>query len=1070
MDKSWMKQSRLSDSYQQGVNLFLDFAFKNGSHERKIVCPCVKCCLISPVTRSIAFDHLICNGFMEGYTKWILHGETSSHAPQNIESTVSDTPTIDMQGVIHDVFGQNSRDDECEIENDDNLQGEEDEPNTKAKEFYNLIKDVETELYPGCTSFTKLSFVIELFHIKCMCGWSDNSFGKVLELFKRALGLNYEKIDACKNDCMLYRKEHVNDTECQVCSTPRSEAKVLRHFPLIPRLQRLFMSSKTSDFMTWHHQKDYVNDGCMRHPRDSPAWMTFDHKYKDFAADPRNVRLGLDSDGMNPFKTLSVSHNTWPVIMIPYNLPPWLCMKQPNFIMSLLIPGPEAPGNNIDVYLEPLIEELKILWEVGVETFDASTRKNFILRASLLWTISDFPAYANLSGWSTKGKYACPSCHQDTYSLWLKHSKKHCYMGHRRWLENNHSFRNDEKSFDGTKEKRLAPIPLSGSMILDKLEGYQIKFGKTVVNPQLPYSWKKRSIFFELPYWKDNLLRHNLDVMHIEKNVCESLVGTLLSLDTKYKDNLNSRLDLKFMGIRSELHPKESESKRTVIPPACFTLTKKEKTIFCRFLKTIKVPDGYAANISRCVDVNQRKIHGLKSHDFHIIMTQLLPLALRGMSSLHVCQHITTLSNYFRMMYSKVAQPQDFMQLEQQISITLCNLEKLFPPSFFDIMVHLVIHLAYEARIAGPSVYRCMYPVERYLSKLKSYVRNKSKPEGCIAEGYLANKCLTFCSRYMEGVETKINRKPRNYSNPNPNRERLPIFQTTGRNLGKIVSETLDEDTKTKAHRYVLFNCNVVDSFIDDHRNIIAQQNPRQRVMTLDRIHSETFPSWFAQKAEELYDNQDNRLSKDLYYLAKGPNNIFNRFKRYLINGFRFHIKKIEEKLKTQNSGVIVTAKTQSFSSSRDPNPIFGDVTFFGILTDIIELDYCSGNRAVLFKCDWISSSGIKKEKDCTRVNLTKLIREDEPFILASQAEQVMYVEDLKHEGWHVSLKINPRDYYNMSVQSHNENVESYLQTEVCGASLDVDSEDISLVRKDMPDITVDTSVSFDANDMDEEA
>ncbi|KAM6541795.1 hypothetical protein CsatB_006242 [Cannabis sativa] len=90
--------------------------------------------------------------------------------------------------------------------------------------------------------------------------------------------------------------------------------------------------------------------------------------------------------------------------------------------------------------------------------------------------------------------------------------------------------------------------------------------------------------------------------------------------------------------------------------------------------------------------------------------------------------------------------------------------------------------------------------------------------------------------------------KPRNYSNPNPDREGLPIFQTTGRNLEKIVSETLDEDTKTKAHRYVLFNCNVVDSFIEDHRNIIAQQNPRQRVMTLDRIHSETFPSWFAQK------------------------------------------------------------------------------------------------------------------------------------------------------------------------------------------------------------------------------
>ena len=150
-------------------------------------------------------------------------------------------------------------------------------------------------------------------------------------------------------------------------------------------------------------------------------------------------------------------------------------------------------------------------------------------------------------------------------------------------------------------------------------------------------------------------------------------------------------------------------------------------------------------------------------------------------------------------------------------------------------------------------------------------------------------------------------------------------------------------------------------------------------------------------------------------------------------------------------------AKTQSFASSKDPNPIFGDVTFYGILTDIIELDYSSGKHIVLFKCDWISRSGIKKEKDCTRVDFSKLMREDEPFILASQAEQVMYVEDLEHKGWHVSLKINPRDYYNMSVQSEDEDVESYLQTEVCSATIDIEDGDISLVRNDMQNITVDT-------------
>ena len=96
-------------------------------------------------------------------------------------------------------------------------------------------------------------------------------------------------------------------------------------------------------------------------------------------------------------------------------------------------------------------------------------------------------------------------------------------------------------------------------------------------------------------------------------------------------------------------------------------------------------------------------------------------------------------------------------------------------------------------------------------------------------------------------------------------------------------------------------------------------------------------------------------------------------------------------------------------------------------------------------------------------------MREDEPVILVSQAEQVMYVEDLKHMMTCL-FKINPRDYYNMNVQSRDVNTESYLQTEVCSATIYIEDGDISLVRKDMQDITLDTLVSFDTNDMDEEA
>ena len=197
------------------------------------------------------------------------------------------------------------------------------------------------------------------------------------------------------------------------------------------------MGASTFRLMRWH-EKGSSNDGKMRHPVDSKAWKHVDIKWPEFASDPRNVRLGLASDGFNPFGMLKVTYPTWPVILIPYNLPLWLSLKDSYWIMSMLIPGPKSPGQNIDVYLQHLIDELRELWLNGVETWDAMLRKNFRLHAILLWTINDFPAYAMLSGWSTKGKFACPYCHKGTDYLWLKYGSKHCYMGHLRILPLNH--------------------------------------------------------------------------------------------------------------------------------------------------------------------------------------------------------------------------------------------------------------------------------------------------------------------------------------------------------------------------------------------------------------------------------------------------------------------------------------------------------------------------------------------------------------------------------------------------------------------------------------------------------
>ena len=118
-------------------------------------------------------------------------------------------------------------------------------------------------------------------------------------------------------------------------------------------------------------------------------------------------------------------------------------------------------------------------------------------------------------------------------------------------------------------------------------------------------------------------MRHNLDVTQVEKNVASSIVSTLLHCG-KSKDGLNARKDLQNLGIRKDLWP-NSQGKRTYLPAAPWSLSKKENKFFCKRLFDFKGPDGYCSNISRGVSLDDCKISGLKSHDYHVLLQQLLP-------------------------------------------------------------------------------------------------------------------------------------------------------------------------------------------------------------------------------------------------------------------------------------------------------------------------------------------------------------------------------------------------------------------------------------------------------------
>ncbi|KAF3658770.1 putative formin-like protein 3-like [Capsicum annuum] len=180
-----------------------------------------------------------------------------------------------------------------------------------------------------------------------------------------------------------------------------------------------------------------------------------------------------------------------------------------------------------------------------------------------------------------------------------------------------------------------------------------------------------------------------------------------MSMVGKTKDTLKSRYDLVDLGIRQSLHPIEDRD-NMLLPAAFYTLSSEEKLKLCDFLANLKVLDAFSSNISWCVNVLEKKIHGFKCHDHHVLLQDILLVAIRGLLLKEVCEPIIALGKFFKNLYSKCLTIEDLDNLEAEIPIILCKLEMIFSLAFFDIMIHLPIHLAREAKLGGPVQYRNM--------------------------------------------------------------------------------------------------------------------------------------------------------------------------------------------------------------------------------------------------------------------------------------------------------------------------------------------------------------------------
>ncbi|XP_016467837.1 uncharacterized protein LOC107790421 [Nicotiana tabacum] len=180
-----------------------------------------------------------------------------------------------------------------------------------------------------------------------------------------------------------------------------------------------------------------------------------------------------------------------------------------------------------------------------------------------------------------------------------------------------------------------------------------------------------------------------------------------------------------------------------------------------------------------------------------------------------------------------------------------------------------------------------MYPIERYLGTLKSYVRNRACPEGSIAEAYIANECMAFYSRFLEGRDSRsyCSRKWSDEIEHETNKEES-LFPTVGESYGGVDVFELDDKTWLQAHQHVLFNCEseVVENYKKEHIAEIKRAYRKRRLTQhqLDHVHFDTFHEWFKEQVKEL--EATSNILKDVKVLEQGPSYIAKKFSAFDVN------------------------------------------------------------------------------------------------------------------------------------------------------------------------------------------
>jgi hypothetical protein len=289
-------------------------------------------------------------------------------------------------------------------------------------------------------------------------------------------------------------------------------------------------------------------------------------------------------------------------------------------------------------------------------------------------------------------------------------------------------------------------------------------------------------------------LPHLLDPMHIEKNVIVSLIRTLSNAKGTKSDSLAVRQELEARNMMPTLHPKNTNQVDKdgnpiykYAKPAPWVWSPAEFQIVLDIFKNVRAPSNYGSSLSYKIGV--KKMVGFKTHDWHNVLHDLLPIAIRGT--------VYRLSSFFKKLCAKQVKVDDIILLDQEAAELYCFMEMNLPPSFFDIQPHLIVHLPKEVLMAGPVRPRWMYFVERHLKVLKGWVKQMARPESSITEGYVTNEALKFATEYCPGLDSKWSSAWMQDDDKTLSSESLPNAYTE-----KVLSDVVYE----QAHKFVLFN------------------------------------------------------------------------------------------------------------------------------------------------------------------------------------------------------------------------------------------------------------------------